>query len=365
LATAQTEIGSILAQLEHFGWRIEQKKGHPVAFPPNGSLPPMTVTGSPSTRNWRRTLGADLRRRGFNLTGTTVIPLAATTVAATPTPKAATEPSPAPREDTPVVAAQPRSTQISESETPGPDDIVNIEPAPFGTDGFPGKTTDKVLKLTYGNGRVVHECAEEGCKVQKDKVHEVLYHRRVHSKKRALQVVHDQPVEQAAPVDAEARAEWGLGGDEPTLTPPVVTEAEEAVVEQAVEQVVEARERKAEAEAAYEVAGQVIDGQAVRTIEAYVAAETATPDASADIDELLAQARSIVTTFTALTSAVERLRESEAKALEALRRAEQHRDDAEGMLGEWRQRAHAAEGKLAQFSAILGGGVKNKADSAA
>lgn len=344
MASVQAEIEDILDQLHRdHGWRIEQKKGHPTLFPPNGSLRPMTVSMTPGTRNWRRTLGAELRRRGFDLQGTTVRPLAATSVAAAVKTEAATPPPPTPREDaTEVASSKPTRKPRAEAQTeqPGPDDIVSVEPAEFHNgNGFPGKTTDKVMQVTYGDGRIVFECTWPECNEQRATPRGVFYHRRSHLSAAKLQSVPTQPT---APVDAEAteaRAEWGLGAGEPTLTPPAATEAEQAAV----------------AQAAYEVVEQVIEGVQHGAIEVPAAVEPETaPAAPAEADEVLAQARQIVDTITALTATVTQLQESNARALDALRRAEQHRDDAEGALGEWRQRAHTAEAKLSELRGVLG-----------
>ena len=64
------DIDRIRRELVRQGWRIEARKGgHDLAFPPDPSKPPVTLSGTPSGSRWLPNLIAELRRSGFRWEG--------------------------------------------------------------------------------------------------------------------------------------------------------------------------------------------------------------------------------------------------------------------------------------------------------
>lgn len=169
MASVQAEINDLVINLRAANWRVRGAGSHRVAYPPEGTLTPVTISGTPGNRGrWRRHLAADLRKRGFEWRPR---PPQKKRIAlnphATVTAAAITRAQETPMVAQPAFSASPPASAAA-------DDIVDVRPAPI---GLGDRVTQKVMEIVYGDGRIRYHCADH-TDIEADSVRKIFRHRR-------------------------------------------------------------------------------------------------------------------------------------------------------------------------------------------
>lgn len=61
------EPRDICRKLEKQGWRIDYRRRHPIAYPPDKTKRPIPIPNTPSDHRWRQNLITTLRRAGADI----------------------------------------------------------------------------------------------------------------------------------------------------------------------------------------------------------------------------------------------------------------------------------------------------------
>ena len=59
------DVDELIRALLKAGWRVEQGKRHPIAYPPDKTQTPVTLSSTPSDRRAFANMVSLLRQRGF------------------------------------------------------------------------------------------------------------------------------------------------------------------------------------------------------------------------------------------------------------------------------------------------------------